>query len=252
MRQTLIAGNWKMNKLVSDALPWSQELTRQLGAARSGVELLLCVPATHLHALNQALKGSPVRLGGQDLSAHESGAYTGEISGAMLRDAGADFVLVGHSERRQYHGEDDVLLNAKIRAAQGSWLTPILCVGESADERDAGQANQVVLSQLEGALHEIDIASSKELIVAYEPVWSIGTGRTATPEDAQAMCSVIRAWLTDRYPAMAANMRILYGGSMKPDNAAELLEQTDINGGLIGGASLEVEDLLAIYEAAAA
>src|SRR5690554_869741 len=230
MRQTLIAGNWKMNKLVSDAVPWAEELARELGEQRAGAELLLCVPATHLHALKQELRGASVRLGAQDLSPHDQGAYTGEISGAMLRDAGADFVLVGHSERRQYHHEDDALLNAKIQAAQRSWLTPILCVGETAEQRDAGQANAVVLQQIAGALDGIEIASAKELVIAYEPVWSIGTGRTATPEDAQNMSSVIRAWLDDNYQPLARNMRILYGGSMKPGNAAELLAQPDIDG----------------------
>lgn len=250
MRPKLIAGNWKMNKLVSDAIPWAAELAAELGTPGSGAELLLCVPASHLYPLRQELQGSPVRLGAQDLSAHDEGAYTGEVSGAMLRDAGADFVLVGHSERRQYHNEDDTLLNAKVRAAQRSWLTPILCVGETAEERDAGKANAVVLEQLEGALDGIEINSEKELVIAYEPVWSIGTGRTATPADAQEMSSVIRAWLDDRFPGTGAKLRILYGGSMKPVNAAELLEQPDIDGGLIGGASLEVTDLLAIYGAA--
>lgn len=251
MRQRLIAGNWKMNKLVSDALQWSAELTKGLSDSRSAAELLLCVPATHIFAMKQELRASPVRLGGQDLSAHQSGAYTGEIAGAMLRDAGADFVLVGHSERRQYHAEDDSLLNRKVRAAQASWLTPILCVGESESERDGGQANRVVLGQLEADLAGIELSSARELVIAYEPVWSIGTGRTATPEDAQEMCSVIRAFLEDRFPGLSAGIRILYGGSMKPDNAARLLEQPDIDGGLIGGASLEVADLLAIHEAAA-
>lgn len=251
MRQRLIAGNWKMNKLVSDALQWSAELTSALGNSHSAAELLLCVPATHIFAMKQELRSSPVRLGGQDLSAHQSGAYTGEVAGSMLRDAGADYVLVGHSERRQYHGEDNTLLNWKVRAAQASWLTPVLCVGESEGERDGGQANRVVLGQLEAGLDGIELSSARELVVAYEPVWSIGTGRTATPEDAQEMCSVIRAFLEDRFPGLSSGIRILYGGSMKPDNAARLLEQPDIDGGLIGGASLEVADLLAIYEAAA-
>src|SRR5690625_5242644 len=249
MRQTLIAGNWKMNRLVSDALPWIQELEREFPAVRGSAELLLCVPATHIHALKQNLKGSAIRLGGQDLSVHDEGAYTGEVSGAMLRDAGADYVLVGHSERRQYHGEDDALLRAKVAAAQRSWLTPILCVGEDEEERDAGRANAVVLAQLEGALDSLEINSARELVIAYEPVWSIGTGRTATPADAQNMCSVIRAWLDDRFPEVGNRLRILYGGSMNPMNAAELLAQPDIDGGLIGGASLDVSDLLAIYGA---
>src|SRR5699024_5613200 len=250
MRQTLIAGNWKMNRLVSDALPWIQELEREFPAVRGSAELLLCVPATHIHALKQNLKGSAIRLGGQDLSVHDEGAYTGEVSGAMLRDAGADYVLVGHSERRQYHAEDDALLNGKVAAAQRSWLIPVLCVGEQEEERDAGSAASVVLAQLEGALEGLEIAGSKELVIAYEPVWSIGTGKTATPEDAQEMCGVIRAWLLDRFPAHGEGIRVLYGGSMKPDNAAALLGQPDIDGGLIGGASLEIADLLAIYGAA--
>lgn len=250
MRQTLIAGNWKMNRLVSDALPFIQELEREFAAVRGSAELLLCVPATHIHALKQSLKGSSIRLGGQDLSVHDEGAYTGEVSGAMLRDAGADYVLVGHSERRQYHGEDDALLRAKVAAAQRSWLIPILCVGEKEEEREAGRASAVVLDQLEGALDGIELSGSKELVIAYEPVWSIGTGKTATAEDAQEMCAVVRAWLTDRFPAHGEGIRVLYGGSMKPGNAAELLAQPDIDGGLIGGASLEIADLLAIYGAA--
>lgn len=250
MRQTLIAGNWKMNRLVSDALPWIQELEREFQAVRGGAELLLCVPATHIHTMKQNLKGSAIRLGGQDLSVHDEGAYTGEVSGAMLRDAGADYVLVGHSERRQYHGEDSSLLQGKVAAAQRSWLIPILCVGETAEQRDDGRAAAVVLDQLEGALTGVEISGPKELVIAYEPVWSIGTGKTATSEDAQEMCAVVRAWLTDRFGEHGEAIRVLYGGSMKPDNAGELLAQPDIDGGLIGGASLEIADLLAIYGAA--
>lgn len=236
-----------MNKLVSDALPWADELTAGLAASgKPRGELLLGVPATHLHPLAERLRGSGVKLGGQDLSQHDSGAYTGEISGAMLRDAGADYVLVGHSERRQYHDENDFLVNAKVRAAQRQWLVPILCVGESAEQRDAGEASSVVLEQLASDLDGLQLATSGELVIAYEPVWSIGTGRTATPGDAQEMSSVIRAWLAERFPGKGEQIRILYGGSMKPENAAELLAQPDVDGGLIGGASLDVNDLLAI------
>ncbi len=251
MATPLIAGNWKMNKLVSDAVPWVESLLERLQKQpKAREELLLLVPATHVHPLAEKLRGSQVRLGAQDLSQHDSGAYTGEVSGGMLRDAGADFVLVGHSERRQYHQENDFIINAKMRAAQRQWLIPILCIGETAQQRDDGQENSVVIGQLENALDGLEFATARELVIAYEPVWSIGTGRTATAEDAQAMCSLIRTWLQDRMPAVANKVRILYGGSMKPSNSTELLAQPDINGGLIGGASLEVDDLLAIHASA--
>ncbi len=236
-----------MNKLVSDALPWAEELLdalQELGKPKA--DLLLNVPFTHLHPLATALRGRSVRLGAQDLSEHDSGAYTGEVSGAMLRDVGADYVLVGHSERRQYQQENDFLISAKVRAAQRNWLVPILCVGESAAQRDEGQATSVVLNQLKNGLDGFELASAAELVIAYEPVWSIGTGRTATPTDAQEMCAVIRTWLSERFPGSGEHVRVLYGGSMNPGNAAELLQQPDIDGGLIGGASLKVEDLMSI------
>jgi triosephosphate isomerase len=251
MRTRLIAGNWKMHKLPSDAVRWTEELVEQFSALPTGrAELLLNVPFTHLVPLADTLRDAGIRLGAQDLSSHDQGAFTGEVSGAMLRDAGADYVLVGHSERRQYHHETDELVNLKVRAAQSQWLVPIICVGESAGQRDAGEAADVVLGQLELALAGIELASSAEIVIAYEPVWSIGTGRTATAADAQAMSADIRNFLRSRFPSGGGEMRILYGGSMNPLNAAELLAQEDIDGGLIGGASLEVTSLLSIFEAA--
>lgn len=251
MRTRLIAGNWKMNKLPSDAVTWAQPLAEQLSELPKGrAELLLCVPFTHLMPLKDLLREARVRLGAQDLSSHDEGAFTGEVSGAMLRDAGADYVLTGHSERRQYHHETDELVNRRVRAAQRQWLVPIICVGETAEQRDAGKAAATVVMQLESALEDVELASAAEIVIAYEPVWSIGTGRTATAADAQEISSQIRAYLRKRLPAFADGMRILYGGSMNPTNAAELLAQPDIDGGLIGGASLEVESLLSIYEAA--
>jgi triosephosphate isomerase len=247
----LIAGNWKMHKLPSEAVAWAEALLEQLTSTpHDHVELLLNVPATHLAPLRAVTEGAVVRLGGQDLSAHESGAYTGEISGAMLRDAGADYVVVGHSERRAYHREDDTLVHAKVVAALAQGLRPILCVGESEAEREAGRAAEVVLAQLAIDLDGVAPGDPAELVVAYEPIWAIGTGKTATADDAQEMSATIRSDLRARYGDDARKMRILYGGSMKPGNAAELLARPDIDGGLIGGASLDIEALLAIVGAA--
>lgn len=244
-----------MNKLPGEATRWLQELRAGLGSIDSSdsnarPQLLLCVPATHLIPMANGLAGVPVELGGQDLSAFDEGAYTGEISGAMLRDAGARFVIVGHSERRAYHHEDDQLVGAKVRAARRHGLVPILCVGETERQRDAGEAEEVVLRQLAGALAELDLTDPNELVIAYEPVWAIGTGRTATADDAQQMSRTVRTALETHFSELAGAIRVLYGGSMKPANAAELLAQEDIDGGLIGGASLAVDDLLAIFRAA--
>jgi triosephosphate isomerase len=248
MRRPLIAANWKMHKLPSEAPGWLAELLATLpGSDRA--EVLLNVPATHLAVMAGGLEGR-VALGGQDLSAHDQGAYTGEVSGAMLRDAGASHVIVGHSERRAYHGETDELVGAKVRAARRHGLVPILCVGETETERDAGEAERVVLRQLTRALDGLELNDSAELVVAYEPVWAIGTGRTATAEDAQQMCATVRRALEKAFPQLAQGIRVLYGGSMKPANAAELLTRPDIDGGLIGGASLDVADLAAIVRAA--
>ncbi|MEX2542289.1 MAG: triose-phosphate isomerase [Trueperaceae bacterium] len=249
MRRPLIAGNWKMYKLPSEAGDWLTELLASL--PRNGrAEVLINVPATHLAAMVRALGDGPVALGGQDLSAHDEGAYTGEISGAMLRDAGASFVIVGHSERRAYHREGDELVNVKLLAARRHGLVPILCVGETEAQRDAGDAEAVVLRQLERGLAGLELSEGTGLVVAYEPVWAIGTGRTATAEDAQQMSATVRNALEGLLPRHADEVRILYGGSMKPANAGELLAQPDIDGGLIGGASLDVTDLVTIVRAA--
>jgi triosephosphate isomerase len=248
MRRPLIAANWKMHKLPAEAPGWLAELLAALPKT-DRAEVLLNVPATHLTVMAGGLEGR-VALGGQDLSAHDQGAYTGEISGAMLRDAGASYVIVGHSERRAYHGETDELVSAKVQAARRHGLVPILCVGETEAERDDGQAESVVLRQLERALQELELNDAGELVVAYEPVWAIGTGRTATTDDAQQMCATVRSVLGKAFPQLAQGIHVLYGGSMKPANAAELLAQPDIDGGLIGGASLEVADLAAIVRAA--
>ncbi|MFA5550185.1 MAG: triose-phosphate isomerase [Trueperaceae bacterium] len=251
----LIAGNWKMNRLPSESVSWLQGLLNELDALPQQAdrsELLLCVPFTHLPGMAEAAFGWPVSLGAQDVSAHEAGAYTGEVAAAMLADLGVRYVIVGHSERRQYHAEDDATVAAKARQALAHGLTPIVCVGENREERDAGRATEVVLAQLAGSLAGVKPPTADALVVAYEPVWAIGTGLTATAEDAQEMSHAIRQALKSHLPEHASSVRVLYGGSMKPGNAAELLAKPDVNGGLIGGASLEVADLLAIESATAA
>ena len=246
----LIAGNWKMNRLPSESVAWLRTLLERVDALPdqgSRSELLLCVPFTHLPGMAEAAFGWPVALGAQDVSQHESGAYTGEVAAAMLADLGVRYAIVGHSERRQYHGEDDATVAGKARQALAHGITPIVCVGENREQRDAGRATDVVIGQLRGSLGDVAPATANDLVVAYEPVWAIGTGLTATADDAQTMSAAIRQELTALLPNLPGSLRVLYGGSMKPDNAAELLAQPDIDGGLIGGASLEVSDLLAIY-----
>ena len=240
-----------MHKLPSEATAWLRSLLAELppGSA-DAADVLLLVPYTHVPGMAKLAFGTDVAIGAQDLSRHAEGAYTGEVAGAMLRDAGASHAIVGHSERRAYHHEDDAIVNAKLAAAAAAGLVPILCVGESREQRDAGAAGSVVLDQLTGALDGFDLTDHGSLVVAYEPVWAIGTGLTATADDAQEMCALIRRALQDRFGPRGAAVRVLYGGSMKPGNAAELLAKPDIDGGLIGGASLAVADLIAIAQAA--
>ena len=251
--QPLTAANWKMHKTPSEAETWANvfkdHLTHISTNARDAAEVLLCVPFIHLPALHTILTDSPVALGAQDVSAHDEGAYTGEVSAGMLADLGVSYVIVGHSERRAYHHEDDALVNEKLHRVLEHKMRPILCVGETLEQRNAGDAKAVVLAQLSAGLEGVKDAAP--LVIAYEPVWAIGTGETATADDAGEMCSDIRQALKARFSG-AEGVRILYGGSMKPSNAAELLEQPDVDGGLIGSASLEVDSLLALIEAAGA
>ncbi|MDR5866339.1 triose-phosphate isomerase [Halomonas koreensis] len=248
MPTPLIAGNWKMNG--------SRDLVEAFGRAfeeaalPAGVEVALMVPFPFLEAAGRAFAGTPVALGAQTLSDRPAGAFTGEVSGEMLRDCGASQVLVGHSERRTLFGEDDAAVLARVRAALGVGLTPVLCLGETLEERDAGRTEAVVLGQLEAVFDALSPGERARLVIAYEPVWAIGTGRTATPEQAQAVHGALRARLRRYDAALAEGMRLLYGGSMKADNAAELLAQPDIDGGLVGGASLKVDDFLAICQSA--
>lgn len=246
MKKKLIAGNWKMN----GSLTANDALVRAVaaGVADAAAEVAVCVPAPYL-AQVAGLRG-PVALGAQDLSAHESGAYTGEVSAAMLRDLGVHYVIVGHSERRQYHGESDDLVARKAQRALAAGLVPIVCVGETLEQREAGETESVVKRQLAAVIH-LNGHCISEIVVAYEPVWAIGTGRTATPEQAQAVHAVLRAQLQAATPR-ADRIKLLYGGSMNAANAAELLAQPDIDGGLIGGASLKAPDFLTIVAAASA
>ncbi len=245
----LIVGNWKMNGgLASNEALLSSVL--QGASALSGVELAVCVPAPYLAQVQSQLQGSAMAWGSQDVSAHDRGAYTGEVSAHMLKDFACRYAIVGHSERRQYHGESDEAVAAKAQRALAAGITPIVCVGETLAEREAGQTEAVVRRQLAAVIHTVGHCSS-ELVVAYEPVWAIGTGLTATPEQAQQVHAVLRAQLMAA-SERAHRVRILYGGSMNAGNAASLLAQTDIDGGLIGGASLEPVDFLSIAQSAKA
>lgn len=248
MRRTLIAGNWKMNgNLASNA-----ELLDGLCAGADGLacELAICAPAPYLAQLDALLSSSGIAWGAQDLSVHEAGAYTGEVSAAMLHDFGCRFVIVGHSERRAFHAESNELVAKKAVRAVAAGLIPIVCVGETLEQRESGQTEAVVTAQLKPVLAELGAQLSK-IVIAYEPVWAIGTGKTATPEMAQHVHELIRATLAQCDVVAAQHVRVLYGGSMKPDNAKELLAMPDIDGGLIGGASLKAADFLAIARAAA-
>jgi len=247
MSKKLIAGNWKMN----GGLAANEALVRAMlaGIGQPQAEVALCVPAPYLAQLQSLLQGSAIAWGSQDVSEHEQGAYTGEVSAAMLRDFACRYAIVGHSERRQYHGETDEVVAAKAQRALAAGITPIVCVGETLAQREAGETESVVKRQLAAVIHAVGHCIT-EIVVAYEPVWAIGTGKTATPEMAQSVHAVLRAQLA----AATTNpkrVHILYGGSMNAANAASLLAQPDIDGGLIGGASLKAPDFLQIVAAAA-
>ena len=246
MSDKLIAGNWKMNGGLEANRALVSALLAGLGAVRSGV--VLCVPAPYLAQLQGLLQGSAIHFGAQDVSAHEAGAFTGEVSAAMLRDFGVRYVIVGHSERRQFHGESDAVVAQKAKQALATGITPIVCVGETLAQREVGATEEVVKRQLAAVIHANGHCIS-EIAVAYEPVWAIGTGKTATPEQAQQVHAVLRAQLRAASD-MAARIKIVYGGSMNAANAAQLLAQPDIDGGLVGGASLKASDFLAIIHVA--
>jgi triosephosphate isomerase len=244
----LIAGNWKMNGIAAD-LGEARDIADGARSAGRDVTVMICPPATLIDRMAGMAVGTPLQIGGQDCHASQSGAHTGDISAEMLADAGASAVIVGHSERRADHGESDATVRAKAEAAARAGLTAIICVGETEAERDAGVAPSIVEAQLDGSVPQLDPSG---LVIAYEPVWAIGTGKTATADDIAAMHHHIRGWLAGRFGVDGSQIAILYGGSMKPANAAGILAIANVNGGLIGGASLKAADFLAIVSAAKA
>ena len=249
MRRKIVAGNWKLH----GTRAFATALVAEIAAMPvPGVELVILPPLPYIGDLIEDFEGMPLVFGAQDVSSNEQGAYTGEVSATMLIDVGARYGLVGHSERRQYHAESSELVALKFQAAIHAGLCPILCLGEGLEQREAGQTEAVIASQLRPVLERVGVAAFANAVVAYEPVWAIGTGRTASPEQAQAVHAFIRGEVAARDATIAGSLPILYGGSVKPGNAASLFGQADVDGGLIGGASLVAADFLAIASAAAA
>ena len=248
----LVVGNWKMNTSQSEAVALAAATVRETEAAHGASGVGICPPFVWLEAVAERVRGSHVALGAQNVAAQESGAYTGEVSAAMLTDVGCRYAIVGHSERRALFAETDEQVAARAVQAMQHGLVPIVCVGETLDQRRAGDEERVVRHQLEGSLAGVELSKADALVVAYEPVWAIGTGETASPDQAQQMHAVIREALRQRFGAAGAEIAILYGGSVKPSNAAEIFAQPDVDGGLVGGASLDAGDFAAIVRAAGA
>ena len=254
MRKPLAAGNWKMNLDLARSVALVHGVQSGLAQAGIGerVEIAVCPPAVYVHPVAEALKGSGIRVGAQDLYFESGGAFTGEVSAEMLKDVGGDYVIIGHSERRHTigHHEDDRMINLKVHAARRAGVVPILCVGETLAEREAEKTLEVLTFQITADLVGFSPSGAGDLVIAYEPVWAIGTGRVATPVQAQEAHAHLRSELRRLCGPVADEIRILYGGSMKPDNAAELMRQTDVDGGLIGGASLKADSFVGIARAA--
>lgn len=244
MRQPMVAGNWKMNGS-SDSV---KELIKGIkaGVGEANAEVVVCPPFVYIPAVAEAIAGTAIKLGAQNMCDQDAGAYTGEVSGPMLKDVGCEYVIIGHSERRAMYGETDEVTAVKYSAVLKNGLKPIFCIGETLEEREQGITEQVVARQLDVILKTAGVASLANAVLAYEPVWAIGTGKTATPEQAQQVHAFIRSKIAKEDAVIAEGLRILYGGSMNPANAAELRSQPDIDGGLIGGASLKADDFLAI------
>ncbi len=248
MRTPLIAGNWKMYKTVAEAVDLVEELIAGLDQV-SDRDVVICPPFTALYPLSPLLADGPIQLGAQNMYAASQGAFTGEVSPVMLQELQCRYVILGHSERRQVFGENDALINSKVRTAIENSIRPILCVGETKPQRDAGQAEETTLGQVRAGLGGLTVGQLQDLVIAYEPVWAIGTGDTATPRDAQTMHAAIRMSLAEHFGQdLAERVRILYGGSVKPDNVDMLMSQEDIDGALVGGASLQAESFLRIVE----
>jgi triosephosphate isomerase len=251
VKKLLIAGNWKMNLKRAEAVALAGQIVAKAGKMPPHVELLVCPPSVYLDAVGGAVKGTPVVLGAQNVYHQGDGAFTGEISTAMLLDLGCRYVVLGHSERRHVLGETDADVNRKLHAALAAGLVPIVCVGETLAEREAGRTAEVIRTQFDGSLAGLSAGQAAGIVIAYEPVWAIGTGKVATPQQAEEVHADLRKLLQNRYnPAVAAGVRIQYGGSVKPDNAGELLGQPNIDGALVGGASLKADSFLGIAAAA--
>ncbi len=248
MRKPVIGGNWKMNKTIDEAVKTAQDLKLEIGQFKS-VEVMIFPPFTILGIIGQVLKGTEIGLGAQNMFWEEKGAYTGEISPPMLLDAGCKYVILGHSERRGYFGESDEGINKKLGAALKSGLVPLVCVGEKLGERKEGKANKVVENQLKGCLYKINAQDAEKIVIAYEPVWAIGTGETATSQQAQDMHHFIREVLGGLFGKKVAQViRIQYGGSVKPENIKDLMSREDIDGALVGGASLKAKSFIQIVK----
>lgn len=245
MRKPIIAGNWKMYKTNTEARALVNGLKEK--SIPAGVEVVLCPPFTALSTVAELLKGTDIGLGAQDLFWADEGAYTGEVSPVMLKELGCSYVIIGHSERRQYFGETDETVNKKVKAALSHGLKPIICVGESLEQREAGDTNSFVASQVDKALDGLAPASIPEVVIAYEPIWAIGTGRSSSGTDANHVIGLIRRTIASKFqPYLADQVRIQYGGSVKPDNIKEFMDQPEIDGALVGGASLKAEDFYGI------
>lgn len=240
MRTPIIAGNWKMNKNIEEALKLVREIKEK--DLNKDVEKVICVPYTDLKAVKEEIKDTDIKLGAQNMHFEESGAYTGEISASMLKEIGVDYVILGHSERREYFNESDESVNKKIKTAIKHKIKPIVCVGETLEQRETNMEKKIVKSQIEGAFKDIESENIKDIIIAYEPIWAIGTGKTASSEDAGEMIKFIRETIKSMYGDLSEKIRIQYGGSVKPTNVSELMEKEDIDGALVGGASLKAED----------
>lgn len=249
MRKNIVAGNWKMNTTVPEGVALAKEVCSELKSKAHNCDVVICVPFTHLVPICEVIDKNILGLGAENCSEHESGAYTGEVSAPMVASTGANYVILGHSERRQYFGETNEQLLAKTRLALANGLKPIFCVGEVLEQREDGSYNDVVKAQIE-ALFDLSAEDFAKIIIAYEPVWAIGTGKTATAEQAQDMHAHIRKVIADKYgKEIADNTSILYGGSCKPTNAKELFSKPDVDGGLIGGAALKADSFMGIVEA---
>ncbi|PQP86826.1 MULTISPECIES: triose-phosphate isomerase [Paenibacillus] len=249
MRTPIIAGNWKMFKTVPEAKTFIEEVKGK--AEVEGVESVICAPFTNLPALVEAVKGTSIKIGAQNLHFEDNGAFTGEISGVMLKDLGVDYVIIGHSERRQYFAETDETVNKKVQAAFRHELTPIVCVGEKLEEREAGQTKDVCKVQTEAAFQGLSAEQAAQVVIAYEPIWAIGTGKSSTAQDANEVISYIRSLVEGLYgKEVADQVRIQYGGSVKPENVKEYMGQSDIDGALVGGASLQPASFIQLVEGA--